>query len=77
MSILFRRIFLMAILCAGFQLNGFAQLTDTISRPFTIDSTAKLIVSSVEIEGNRKTKKYIIVREMRIRKSDTIPAAQL
>ena len=50
---------------------------DSINTKLAVDSTAKLLVELVEINGNRKTKKYIIEREMRFKAGDTIPAAQL
>ncbi|MFT3982166.1 MAG: POTRA domain-containing protein [Ferruginibacter sp.] len=42
-----------------------------------IDSSAKIVLDSVSISGNKKTKKYIIIREMKIKKGDSIIAATL
>lgn len=50
---------------------------DTSDIKLQVDSTAMLVIHSVEISGNKKTKKYIIEREMRFKAGDTIPAAKL
>lgn len=50
---------------------------DTTGTKLAVDSAAKLVVHSIEITGNKKTKKYIIEREMRFKEGDTIHASQL
>lgn len=42
-----------------------------------IDSTSKLKVEAIEVSGNKKTKTYIILREMQFKAGDSIIAAQL
>lgn len=52
-------------------------LKDTCGENVYPDSTARLVFTSVKIQGNRKTKPYIILREMAIRPGDTVVIAQL
>lgn len=52
-------------------------LKDTFYRSIMVDSAASLVVEYIEITGNKKTKKYIIAREIRFKTGDTIPAARL
>ncbi|RYD73705.1 MAG: hypothetical protein EOP53_19625 [Sphingobacteriales bacterium] len=52
-------------------------IPDTIGNKPVVDSNAILIVDSIVITGNKKTKQYIIEREMRFKAGDTIPAAKL
>ncbi len=41
------------------------------------DSTAKIFVSAIYIKGNKKTKAYIIEREMRFKKGDSVLASSI
>lgn len=41
------------------------------------DSTAKLFVSAIYIKGNKKSKAYIIEREMRFKKGDSVLASSI
>ncbi|MFN8250579.1 MAG: POTRA domain-containing protein [Ferruginibacter sp.] len=41
------------------------------------DSTAKLFVKEILIKGNKKTKEYIILREIQFKKGDSIPVASI
>ena len=41
------------------------------------DSTPKLFISAIRIKGNKKTKPYIIEREMRFKKGDSILASSI
>ena len=50
---------------------------ESTARVLPLDTTAQLVVASIEISGNKKTKKYIIQREIRFKVTDTIPASQL
>lgn len=64
------------IIC--FHNKGFCQTAeDPVTAKLNFDSTALLKVSIVDITGNRKTKRYIIEREMRFKPGDTIIAARL
>ncbi len=51
---------------------GFYELVDA---KLLIDSNAHLFISSIEVNGNKKTKRYIIEREMRLKAGDSIAAA--
>ena len=42
-----------------------------------VDSTAKLFVTAIYIEGNKKTKAYVIEREMRFKKGDSVLASSI
>lgn len=50
---------------------------EQLNAQLAIDSNAKLQIVSVEIIGNKKTKRYIIEREMRFKTGDTIIAANI
>ncbi|HNP54760.1 MAG TPA: POTRA domain-containing protein, partial [Ferruginibacter sp.] len=50
---------------------------DSLPKIQRIDSLSKLQVGSIEVIGNNKTKSYIILREMRVKAGDSIPAAHL
>jgi outer membrane protein assembly factor BamA len=41
------------------------------------DSSTKLLISSIQVSGNKKTKRYIIEREMRFKSGDSVAAAGL
>ncbi len=48
-----------------------------ITTRFSSDSSAKLYVSNIVVEGNKKTKAYIIEREMRFKKGDSVLASTI
>jgi hypothetical protein len=48
-----------------------------VNQKVAIDSTAKIFVSEIRISGNKKTKAYIIQREMRMKLGDSILASTL
>lgn len=50
---------------------------EQIDNKLLFDSSAKLFVSSIRITGEKKTKKYIIEREMRFKQGDSILAAHI
>jgi outer membrane protein assembly factor BamA len=54
-----------------------ASAQDPVSKVIFEDSTAKLFISAVQITGNKKTKKYIIEREMQIRAGDSVSASMI
>ncbi len=49
----------------------------TLQETVSTDSTIKLFVSSISIKGNKKTKAYLIEREMRFKKGDSVLASSL
>lgn len=49
---------------------------EKIGSKIVSDSLAKLFITSVEIYGNKKTKDYIIKREMRFKQGDSILASE-
>lgn len=59
-----------------FLFQSFAQTDTTVypqaSNVRVFDSTIKIFISSVNVTGNKKTKPYIIEREMTIRQGDSI-----
>ncbi len=61
------------LLVMGIVVMAQPQLT---TRPAT-DSIAKFFVKDIIIKGNRKTKEYIILREMQFKKGDSIPVAAI
>jgi len=60
-----------------------AQLTPTPTLPadvqalLNVDTSRKILISSVQIQGNKRTKEYIIRREMRFKQGDSIKASLL
>ncbi len=48
-----------------------------INQKTKIDSTCKILLTSVIITGNKKTKDYVILREMNIKTGDSITASKL
>jgi outer membrane protein assembly factor BamA len=50
---------------------------DEVNKKVAVDSTAKIYMSAVNITGNKKTKNYIILREMRMKPGDSILASTL
>lgn len=73
------------VLIIGFIFLSFVGMAQTAPPGFyeqldaqlAIDYNAKVTIASIEISGNKKTKQYIIEREMRFKKGDTIIAAQI
>jgi outer membrane protein assembly factor BamA len=59
------------------QKKNYPGFNDEINKKIEIDSTAKLFVSAITINGNKKTKNYIILREMKFQAGDSIIAAKL
>lgn len=59
-----------------FSLQSWAQTDTTLypqaSNVRVIDSTIKIFVSSLKVTGNKKTKAYIIEREMKIKQGDSV-----
>jgi outer membrane protein assembly factor BamA len=78
----FEKTFLLFLCCVLFY-NARAQLTP--ARPFppevqeliNADTSGKIYIVSINIMGNKKTKDYIIQREMRFAAGDSIKAAAL
>ncbi|RYF89071.1 MAG: hypothetical protein EOO03_06920, partial [Chitinophagaceae bacterium] len=70
------RFLLFFLFCWG---SSFAQVNPPPDNYETlvIDSTAKIFVSDISIDGNKKTKRYIIEREMRFKKGDSVLASAL
>ncbi len=69
-------------LCSFFQSAAQEKKTypgfyDEMNNKVSVDSSAKLFITKINIIGNNKTKEYIILREMRIKKGDSIIAANL
>lgn len=48
-----------------------------VGQKVAMDSTVKIFVSEIRITGNKKTKNYIILREMRMKVGDSILASTL
>jgi len=44
---------------------------------YSIDSSSKLRIAEIDVEGNNKTKSYIILREMLIREGDSVIAGTI
>ncbi|MFZ1529513.1 MAG: POTRA domain-containing protein [Ferruginibacter sp.] len=73
-------LFLLFLFCCAIDLTvhaqtGYTVLPDSANR--IADSSAKLKVDRILITGNRKTKSYIIIREMKFKPGWYTPAAQL
>lgn len=50
---------------------------DEVGNIVKADSTCKLFVDSIIISGNKKTRKYVILREMKIKQSDSVIAGNI
>jgi outer membrane protein assembly factor BamA len=50
---------------------------DEVNNIISADSSSKLYVDSIIISGNKKTKNYIILRELKIKKGDSIIAGNI
>ncbi len=61
----------------GFAQSDHATFNGEVDKKVAIDSTAKIFVAAVDIQGNKKTKDYIIQREMRMQPGDSILASTL
>ncbi len=55
----------------------YSSFHEEVGKKVGIDSTAKIYLSAVAITGNKKTKNYIILREMRVQPGDSILASTL
>ena len=60
-----------------FAQKKYPKFYDEIDRKLSADSTAKIFISSIQVTGNKRTKYYIIQREMRIQPGDSILASAL
>ena len=77
-----KQIFKSIFCCSFFTIIAFAlsaQInTDTSFKPAaTVDSSLKIIISSVKVTGNKHTKEYIILRELPFKTGDTLNAYEL
>lgn len=75
-----RRLFILLWISCAFASRGFAQPADNTAPVSNTNDTSSVLISSVNVTGNKHTKIYIILREIqfkagdRIRKND-LPAA--
>ena len=75
--------FLLLFLCQfllSFELTAQIQnpgFYDTLAGQVRLDSSVKVYISSIQVTGNKRTKKYIIQREMRLKTGDSILASEL
>lgn len=53
------------------------EFLNVINSKVAADSNAKLFISAIVIEGNKKTRAYIIEREMRLKKGDSVLASSI
>ena len=68
---------LLSLPAAAQQKNTYPGFNDEINQRIDADSTSKLFVSAIIINGNKKTKSYIILREMPCKTGDSILASNL
>ncbi|MDB5203232.1 MAG: hypothetical protein JWQ27_2641 [Ferruginibacter sp.] len=54
-----------------------AQPQPPVVQETTVDSVGKVVISAIHISGNKKTKAYIIEREMKLKKGDSVTLDQL
>ncbi len=50
---------------------------DEVKKRIETDSTSKIFISAVLVTGNKKTKSYIILREMKLQSGDSVLASKL
>ncbi len=50
---------------------------DVVAEQVSADSSIKLFISDIQVTGNKKTKRYIIEREMRLRAGDSLLASEI
>ena len=68
---------LFSLCAAAQQKNIYPGFNDEINQRIDADSTSKLFVSAIIINGNKKTKSYLILREMPCKTGDSILASKL
>ena len=72
--------FLCFLLCMGSYLSSIAQ-TDSVTKQQFIDTSAKITpfvtIGAITIKGNKRTKPYIILREMVLHQGDSISIKDL
>lgn len=68
---------LVSLITSAQQTDQYPGFNDEIKKRISDDSTSKLHVSSINIIGNKKTKAYIILREMKFKEGDSILASRL
>lgn len=54
-----------------------AGLNDVLTEQLPPDTAAKLFIAQIHVAGNKKTKRYIIEREMRMKVGDSILASEI
>ena len=71
--------FLLCLFLSGlaYSQEKYASFFDEVDKKVAIDSSSKIFISSIQISGNKKTKNYIIQREMRLKTGDSILASTL
>lgn len=57
--------------------NSYPGFYDEVSNIIAADSNSKMYVDSIIIKGNKKTRNYIILRELKIKQGDSIIAGNL
>ncbi len=79
LKLIFCCCFTLLFFCPAFcqQKNSEPGYYDDLSKLITADSTAKFNVISIAVSGNKKTKTYIILREMAFKEGDSIQSLQL
>ncbi|MFT3909116.1 MAG: POTRA domain-containing protein [Ferruginibacter sp.] len=69
--------FFFSYTCCAQETKTYPGFNDEIKQHIAADSSSKLYVSSIVITGNKRTKSYIILREMKCKAGDSIIAAKL
>lgn len=69
--------FLLSYVSPAQQTPAYPGFHEEITKRIEIDSSSKLHISAILVNGNRKTKTYIILRELQFKTGDSIPAATL
>lgn len=65
------RLFLLFLICLACR-DAAAQDVITVADTTAVKDTSKVLISSINITGNKRTKEYIILREMQFKAGDTL-----
>lgn len=68
---------LYSLASAAQEIKTIPDFTDPVKNSLKSDTSSKLLISSIYITGNRKTKSYIILREVPFRAGDSLRISQL
>lgn len=76
-SILLFSFILIAYTCFAQKATNYSGFYDIVNSEYGSDSSCKIYISKINIYGNKRTKDYVILREMKIKEGDSIMTTSL